>query len=136
MATIDWPERLLLRLSIGGHEAEGKVWTHARRNAAAKARSGERADQIDLSWLSPAERAALRRQLNRLRASKAAQESPSSEAGENRRLEASYGLIAVAGAARTSREDEVRYRVGPNIWDLPQCASIPYDQLVSDCWVG
>jgi len=63
MATIDWPERLLLRLSIGGHEAEGKVWTHARHNAAATARSGERADQIDLSWLSPAERAALRRQL-------------------------------------------------------------------------
>jgi hypothetical protein len=75
---------------------------------AAKARSGERADQIDLSWLWPAERAALRRQLNRLRASKAAQKSPSSEAGENRRLEASYGLIAVAGAARPSREDEVR----------------------------
>ena len=84
MATIDWPERLLLRLSIGGHEAEGKVWTHARHNAAATARSGERADQIDLSWLSPAERAALRRQLNRLRASKAAQESSSSEAGESK----------------------------------------------------
>jgi len=26
----------------------------------------------------------------------------------------------------------VRYRVDPNIWDLPQCASIPDDQLVSD----
>jgi len=92
----------------------------------------ERTDHIDLSWLSPAERAALRRELDRLRASKAARESASPEAGENRRLEAPYGLIAGAGAARTSREDEVRYRVDPNIWDLPQFASISYDQLVSE----
>jgi hypothetical protein len=26
----------------------------------------------------------------------------------------------------------VRYRVDPNIWDLPQFASMPYDQLMSD----
>ena len=98
----------------------------------AKGRIGERTDHIDLSWLSPAERAALRRQLDRLRASRAAQESASSEASENRKLEASCGLIATVGAARTSREDEVRNRVDPNIWDLPQFAFIPYDQLVSD----
>src|SRR5262249_3945516 len=98
----------------------------------AKGRIGERTDHIDLTWLSPAERAALRRQLDRLRASRAAQESSSSEASENRKLEASCGLIATVGAARTSREDEVRYRVDPNIWDLPQFAFIPYDQLVSD----
>jgi len=32
----------------------------------------------------------------------------------------------------------VRYRVDPNIWDLPQFASISYDQLVSDYlgWLG
>jgi hypothetical protein len=99
-----------------------------------KTGSAERAEEIDLSWLSPAERAALRRQLSRLRASKAAKEgaSPEEGGGEGGGLEAICGLIATAGAARTSREDEVRYRVDPNIWDLPQFASMPYDQLVSD----
>src|SRR5207248_3998403 len=97
---------------------------------AATNRPGEQTDQIDVSWLSRAERVALRRELNRLRASKAV--SPSSAPVEARTLEGSCGLIAPAGAARTSRGGEVRYRVDPNIWDLPQFASIPYDQLVSD----
>jgi site-specific recombinase XerD len=106
-----------------------------------KKRPVESTDQIDLSWLSSAERGALRRELHRLRLSRATPATASAEAGQDEGLEwvdTSYGLIASAGAARTSREDEVRYRVDPNIWDLPQFASISYDQLVSDYlgWLG
>ena len=102
---------------------------------------GESTEQIDLSWLSSAERGALRRELHRLRLSRATPATGSAEAGQDEGLEwadRSYGLIASAGAARTSREDEVRYRVDPNIWDLPQFASFWYDQLVSDYlgWLG
>lgn len=93
---------------------------------AKKTRHEEQGD-LDLSWLSVAERAVLRRELNRRRAS-----SGSSAASESSAFEASCGLIVSARAARTSREDEVRYRVDPNIWDLPQFASMPYDQLVSE----
>src|SRR5207253_1086228 len=85
--------------------------------------------------ISSAERGALRRELHRLRLRRATPATASAEAGQDEGLEGadpSYGLIASAGAARTSREDEVRYRVDPNIWDLPQFASISYDQLVSD----
>src|SRR5207248_5369699 len=89
---------------------------------------GEQTDQVDVSLAFARRAHCLRRELNRLRASKAV--SPSSAPGETRTLEGSCGLIAPAGAARTSRGDEVRYRVDPNIWDLPQFASIPYDQLV------
>ena len=106
----------------------------ARRSGAAPA--GDGPEQIDLSWLSAGERDALRRELNRLRASKAA--SPSGAARKAVLLESSYGLIGGAGAARTSREDKVRYRVDPNIWDLPQFSSMPYDQLMSEylVWLG
>ena len=74
----------------------------------------------------------------RPRSARSASAAGSAEAGQDEGLEGlegtdrSYGLIASAGAARTSREDEVRYRVDPNIWDLPQFASFSYDQLVSD----
>jgi site-specific recombinase XerD len=138
-------ERLRTRLArpdSAGHESEtasrsrlGEAATASGREDApgvAKARRTERTDQIDLSWLSRAERAALRRDLNRLRASRSSNKTACSEAGEDRGLEGSCGLIAAAGAARTSRGDEVRYRVDPNIWDLPQFALMPYDQLVSE----
>ena len=76
-----------------------------------KTRRAEDTDQIDVSRLSGAERAALRRQLDRLQASRVAPFGTSTESGDDRSLDADYGLIAAAGAARTSREDEVRYRV-------------------------
>jgi site-specific recombinase XerD len=98
---------------------------------AVQGKRGERAEAIDVSWLSPAEKATLRRQLDRLRAGRAARNA-GSQVGKPPTLDAACGLIAVTGAARTSREDEVRYRVDPNIWDLPQFAFIPFDQLVSD----
>ena len=40
--------------------------------------------------------------------------------------------MSAAKSAGTSREDEVRYRVDPSIWDLPQFAATPFDQLVTD----
>src|SRR5215467_5225960 len=95
-------------------------------------RRREHPEHIDVSWLSPAEHAELRRQLRRLRAAKAGQLDADSEACHVQTRGPTCDLISSAGAARTSREDEVRYRVDPNIWDLPQFASMPYDQLVSD----
>src|SRR4051812_26220781 len=102
----------------------------ARRSIRANGHGAEklehgRADAIDVSRLSPAEQASLRRQLDRLHPN-----SPH-EASKPPSLDAACGLIRTAGAARTSREDEVRYRVDPDIWDLPQFASTPFDQLVT-----
>ena len=88
---------------------------------------------LNLAALSADELGDLQRQITRLQASRttmvfdSAQEPVSLVPVVPR-----CDVIAAAVHARTSREDEVRYRVDPNIWDLPQFAEIAFDQLVND----
>lgn len=96
---------------------------------------GSIAPEVTLATLSAEQLGDLQRQIARLQASRAATTTAASATQQPSAVEPAVpgcDVMGLAEYARTSREDEVRYRVDPTIWDLPQFSEIPFDQLVND----